>query len=83
VWIVGGDLAGVITLYVEFGNRLPAAVHRELRHPGVECADCSGAWDHDGGALPWVWAEWRVANVVRSFVGEHRLPATSSQVALR
>lgn len=34
-------------------------------------ADCAGGWDPDGGALPWVWAERRIGNVVQAFVGQH------------
>ncbi len=37
----------------------------------IELFACAGAWDPDGGALPWVWAERRVGQVVRRHVGQH------------
>lgn len=37
----------------------------------MELYDCAQAWDPAGGALPWVWAERRVARLVSSYVGQH------------
>lgn len=34
-------------------------------------AGCASGWSADGGALPWVWAERRLAVVASSFVGQH------------
>jgi hypothetical protein len=34
----------------------------------------SGSWSPDGGAMPWVWAERRVANLVDRTLGQHADP---------
>ena len=34
-------------------------------------AGCAAGWSPDGGALPWVWAERRLAAVASTFVGQH------------
>jgi hypothetical protein len=37
----------------------------------LELQGCADAWDPDGGALPWVWAERRLLAVVSRWVGQH------------
>ncbi|HEX4905268.1 MAG TPA: hypothetical protein VFU93_07445 [Acidimicrobiales bacterium] len=37
----------------------------------LELQSCAEAWDPDGGALPWVWAERRLLAVVSRWVGQH------------
>jgi DNA-directed RNA polymerase specialized sigma24 family protein len=37
----------------------------------LELQGCAGAWDPEGGALPWVWAERRLLAVVSRWVGQH------------
>lgn len=33
--------------------------------------DCGGAWKPEGGALPWTWAQRRLAGVVSDWVGQY------------
>lgn len=33
--------------------------------------DCAGAWDPDGGALPWNWARHRLHQVASAWVGQY------------
>lgn len=33
--------------------------------------DCGGAWKPDGGALPWTWAQRRLAGVVSDWIGQY------------
>jgi hypothetical protein len=37
----------------------------------LELQGCAEAWDPEGGALPWVWAERRLLAVVSRWVGQH------------
>lgn len=37
----------------------------------LELQGCADAWEPDGGALPWVWAERRLLAVVSRWVGQH------------
>lgn len=37
----------------------------------LELQGCADAWDPEGGALPWVWAERRLLAVVSRWVGQH------------
>jgi len=83
--LAAGDEAAVVTLYERFGGQIAAAVQRVARHrPGridrgeldglvfevcFELAAVAGGWSPDGGALPWVWARHRVANVVDRVLG--------------
>ena len=83
--LAAGDEAAVVTLYERFGGQIAAAVQRVARHrPGridrgeldglvfevcFELASVAGGWSPDGGALPWVWARHRVANVVDRVLG--------------
>jgi hypothetical protein len=36
----------------------------------LELVDCAHAWDPDGGAQPWVWADRRVGRVVARHLGQ-------------
>lgn len=81
-----GDAAAVFTLQAEFGPQLAAALRRVLVARGVELGrreleelvadvaldlhEHAGAWRPEGGALPWVWAAHRVANVVDRHLGQ-------------
>jgi hypothetical protein len=37
----------------------------------LELQGCAEAWDPEGGATPWVWAERRLLTVVSRWVGQH------------
>lgn len=37
----------------------------------LELQGCADAWEPEGGALPWVWAERRLLAVVSRWVGQH------------
>src|SRR5690349_6393340 len=37
----------------------------------LELQGCAEAWDPEGGAQPWVWAERRLLAVVSRWVGQH------------
>lgn len=37
-------------------------------------SDCAGAWAPEGGALPWTWAERRLAALVSAWVGQRASP---------
>ena len=37
----------------------------------LELQSCAEAWDPEGGAQPWVWAERRLLAVVSRWVGQH------------
>lgn len=37
----------------------------------LELQACAEAWNPEGGALPWVWAERRLLGVVSRWVGQH------------
>ena len=37
----------------------------------LELQGCAEAWDPEGGALPWVWAERRLLTIVSRWVGQH------------
>ena len=85
-----GDDAAVVTLYERYGGPIAAAVQRvvRLRQSHVDRDDLDGivfevcfelasvaaAWSPDGGALPWVWARRRVANVVDRVLGQWAEP---------
>lgn len=80
-----GDAAAAFALQAEFAPQLAAAVRRVLNGRGVELGrseldevvadvvlelfDHAAAWRPEGGALPWVWAQLRVANVVDRHLG--------------
>jgi len=37
----------------------------------LELQGCAAAWNPDGGAKPWVWAERRLLTIVSRWVGQH------------
>jgi hypothetical protein len=37
----------------------------------LELQACAAAWDPEGGATPWVWAERRLFGIVSRWVGQH------------
>lgn len=95
--LADGDEAAVVTLYERYGGPIAAAVQRvarQRRHAvdrddldGMvfevcfEIASVAGAWSPDGGALPWVWARHRVANVVDRVLGQWADPLDDQQLA--
>ena len=92
-----GDDAAIVTLYERYGGPIAAAVQRVARRrPGridrddldglvfevcFELAAIAGAWSPDGGALPWVWARHRVANVVDRVLGQWAEPLDHDRLA--
>jgi hypothetical protein len=92
-----GDEAAVVTLYERYGGPIAAAVQRVVRQrrgridrddlDGIvfevcfELASVAGAWSPDGGALPWVWARRRVANVVDRVLGQWAEPLDEARLA--
>ena len=84
--LAAGDEAAVVTLYERYGGPIAAAVQRVARQrrrtldrddlDGMvfevcfELASIAHRWSPDGGALPWVWARFRVANVVDRVLGQ-------------
>src|SRR3954468_6945965 len=83
--MAGGRVAAAFDLREEFGGSLRHAVRRALRARGIELPaaevedlvgdvalvlyELAAAWRPDGGALPWVWAQHRIANLVDRHVG--------------
>lgn len=106
--MAAGDRAVVFTVLDEYGSYLAGAVRRVARHLHVELSgqdvrdltidagfvllDVARGWDADGGALPWVWAERRIAALVSAHVGQHadaideqalsEVEATTTEVAV-
>jgi hypothetical protein len=94
--LAGGDEAAVVTLYERYGGPIAASVHRVARQrrgridrddlDGLvfevcfELATIAGGWSPDGGALPWVWARHRVANVVDRVLGQWADPLDDERV---
>jgi hypothetical protein len=92
-----GDEAAVVALYERFRGRIAgavqqvAAIRRARLRPDdleglvvevcFELARVAGAWSPDGGALPWVWARHRVANVVDRELGQWTEPLDEQQLA--
>ena len=92
-----GDEAAVVTLYERFGGQIAAAAQglaagrgRRLGHDdldGVVIEVCfelgrvAGGWSPEGGALPWVWARHRVANVVDRELGQWTEPLDEQRTA--
>jgi hypothetical protein len=92
-----GDEAAVVTLYERFRGRIAGAVQQVASLRGMplrpdelegvvvevcfELARVAGAWSPDGGALPWVWARHRVANVVDRELGQWTEPLDEQQLA--
>lgn len=96
--LAGGDEAAVVTLYERYGGPIAAAVQRVARQrrrlldrddlDGLvfevcfELATIAGRWSPDGGALPWVWARHRVANVVDRVLGQWSDPLDDERVGV-
>jgi hypothetical protein len=92
-----GDEAAVVALYERFRGRIAGAVQRVAAIRGArlrtddlegvvvevcfELARVAGAWSPDGGALPWVWARHRVANVVDRELGQWTEPLDEQQLS--
>jgi hypothetical protein len=92
-----GDEAAVVMLYERFRARIAGAVQQVAAARGMplrpddvegvvvevcfELARVAGAWSPDGGALPWVWARHRVANVVDRELGQWTEPLDEQQLA--
>jgi hypothetical protein len=92
-----GDEAAVVALYERFRGRIAGAVQQVAAIRGArlrpddlegvvvevcfELARVAGAWSPDGGALPWVWARHRVANVVDRELGQWSEPLDEQQLA--
>jgi hypothetical protein len=92
-----GDEAAVVTLYERFRGRIAGAVQQVAAMRGMplrpddvegvvvevcfELARVAGAWSPDGGALPWVWARHRVANVVDRELGQWTEPLDEQHLA--
>ena len=95
--LAAGDEAAVVTLFERYGGPISAAVQRQVRHRGArigrddveglvfevcdEIAKVAGAWRPEGGALPWVWARHRVANVVDRVLGPWTEPLDEARMA--
>jgi DNA-directed RNA polymerase specialized sigma24 family protein len=92
-----GDEAAAVTLYERYHGPIAAAVHRAARHRRgridprdvdavvmdvcFELATVAARWSPKGGALPWVWARHRVANVVDGFLGPWVEPLDDGRLA--
>ena len=84
--LAAGDRAALFRLHAEFGAPIAAAVRRELHRLNVRVSpddfsglvidavmaigECAGGWNSAGGAMPWVWAEHRIRQVVCREVGQ-------------
>jgi hypothetical protein len=95
--LADGDEAAVVTLYERYGGPIAAAVQRVAgqRRGRVDRDDLDGlvfevcfelasiaaGWSPDGGALPWVWARHRVANVVDRVLGQWADPLDDERLA--
>jgi hypothetical protein len=83
--MASGRIAAAFELRDEFGGSLRRAVRRALRARNVELPaaeveelvddvalvlfEHAAAWRPEGGALPWVWAQHRIANAVDRHLG--------------
>ncbi len=92
-----GDEAAVVTMIERYQAPLAAAVHRAARQRRAridrddvdslvidvcfELKKVAGHWSPAGGALPWVWARHRVANVVDRFIGPWAEPLDDARLA--
>ena len=92
-----GDEAAVVTMIERYRAPLSAAVHRVARQRRVpidrddvdglvidvcfELAKVAHRWSPEGGALPWVWARHRVANVVDRAIGPWAEPLDDGRLA--
>jgi len=66
------------------GRGVTTLPHDEIEGVVIEvCIDLFGraaGWSSDGGAMPWVWAERRIANLVDSVLGQHSDPLDVDRV---
>lgn len=92
-----GDEAAAVTLYERHGNAITGAVRRVVRQRGrrldhdeidglvqdvcFELQKVAHRWSPEGGALPWVWARHRVANVVDRHLGRWSEPLDEARLA--
>jgi len=92
-----GDEAAIVTLWERYRVPIGGAVQRvaRLRRARIDRDDLdgivfevceelgkvAGAWSPDGGALPWVWARHRVANVVDRVLGPWVEPLDEGRLA--
>lgn len=81
-----GDIAAMFALRDEYGASISAAVREVVHRRGAVCGrdemeslvvdvclmlfETAAAWSPDGGALPWTWAQKRIANVVDRHLGQ-------------
>ena len=84
--LAAGDMAAMTTLMDRWDRPIKAALRRIARDRNVrlraEEVDemlveavlvlqrVAGAWSPEGGAMPWIWARHRLANVVDEFLGQ-------------
>ena len=84
--LADGDTAAMLTLQDRWGPRIRAALKRIIRRRGVRLPnevldelvveavlvlhDLAPSWSPDGGAMPWVWGEPRLANVVDLYLDQ-------------
>ncbi len=88
--LAAGDGRAAVALAVDFRVPLARVVRRHLARQGVvhptvddvdgltfeaafEIAECAASWNPHG-ALPWVWADRRIAAAVARHVGQHADP---------
>lgn len=92
-----GDDAAAVTLYERHGGSIAGAVRRLARRRGwwvdrdeldglvlevcFELRRVAHRWSPEGGALPWVWARHRVANVVDRVLGQWAEPLDDQRLA--
>jgi DNA-directed RNA polymerase specialized sigma24 family protein len=92
-----GDEAACVTLYERHGGSIAGSVRRVARRrnrtldrdelDGLVLEVCfelkrvAHRWSPEGGALPWVWARHRVANVVDRVLGQWGEPLDERQLA--
>ncbi len=85
-----GDTAAVFALRGEYGGSIAAAVRDVLRRRGALCTrdeieslvvdvclmlyETAASWSAEGGALPWIWAQMRVGNLVDRHLGQYADP---------
>jgi len=85
--MASGDTAAVFALRAEYGGAIGAAVRDALRRRGAVCPreeveslvvdvclmlfDTADSWSAQGGALPWIWAQMRVGNLVDRHLGQY------------
>jgi hypothetical protein len=80
----GAALAGQVRrILTEMGRRDilndPAEIDGLLQDTAFFLYDNAGAWSPDGGALPWVWADRGIRNLVAVSVG-HRVVAVADDL---